>query len=150
MRTLLSILALLVAVSATTGCYAEDTATVAVVAPVPGAVVQYGCAMVIDQYGEREVCDSYYYVDNGSVVYWDPYFGVWFGSYGYWRAGVFYHGYFPAYYNRYHSYYHPHGFYGTHPHSWGTGHYYRMPHPSYHGGGGAHGGYHGGGGHGHR
>ena len=142
MKKLLTALMLLVTVSFASGCYADE-GVVEVQAPVSGAAVQYGCATVVDQYGEREVCNSYYYVDNGSVVYFDPYFGVWFSSLGYWRGGVFYRGYFPAYYNRYHSLYHPHGYFNVHPHSWGSGHYYRMPHPS-HGGNHGSGGYHGG------
>jgi hypothetical protein len=97
-----------------------------------------GCIIVSDAtYGEREVC-SQYYVANGGYVWWDPNFGIWVSNYGYYRAGVWYRGFYPGYHNYYHGYYHPHGYYYGHP-GYGGGW-----HGSWHGGGGGHFGGHGG------
>lgn len=109
--------------------------------PLPPPQPTYGCAVVEDAYGEREVCDVYYYTSDDGVVYWDPYFSLWIGAGGYWRAGVWYHGYWPGYWERYHVWYHAHGWFGAHGYRGYYGHHWG------HSGGGYHGGYHGGGGH---
>lgn len=105
--------------------------------PLPPPHPVYGCTMVEDSYGEREMCNVYYYDTDEGVVYWDPYFRVWMGAGGYWYGGAWVHGFWPGYYARYGGFYHPHGFYHGYSHHWGGGGFH-------HGGGG----YHGGGGHG--
>jgi hypothetical protein len=120
--------------------------------PLPPAQTSYGCVVVEDDYGEREVCDTSYYVSPEGVIYWDAAFGIWIGAGGYWNGGVWHYGYWPGYWERYHTFYHGHGFYNGYSHGY-YGHHYE--HGSFHGGGyhsggGYHGGhsYHGGGGHG--
>jgi len=115
--------------------------------------VQYGCAVVSDQFGEREVCDTSYYVSDGSVVYWDPYFGIWAGNGFYNYNGGWYRGYYPGYAAHYGSYYHTHGYFqgyshGYYGHSYGGGGHFSHGGGSFGHGGGHFGGSHGGGGHG--
>lgn len=109
-------------------------------APPPPAHPSYGCTMVEDDYGEREVCDVYYYTSPYGVVYWDAALGIWVGGGWYYHGGVWVHGYWPGYWAHYHGFYHPHGYFGGYSHHWGGGF-----HGGYHGGGGFHGGGHGGG-----
>lgn len=116
MKKLLFGLLSVVAFVGLTGC-AED-----VVYADPNYPVVSGCVTYCDDYGCREVCGPYYHDSAGVLFYWDAHFGCWIGPHGYWRGGVFYHGYHPGY----HGYYHGGG---------------------YHGSGRYHGGYHGGGGH---
>jgi hypothetical protein len=98
------IILLLIATSlAVSGC-AEDEAAFPT-----NAEPEYGCAVVVDPYGERQVCDTQYYVVNGGVVYWDAAFGLWIGPYGFWRAGEYHRGFWAAYHDHYRNFYHPHG-----------------------------------------
>lgn len=94
----------------------------------------YGCVVVADDMGEREVCDTYYYYDNGELVYYDAHFNIWVGNSGYWIGGRYHWGFYPAW----HSYY-------------GPSFYYPRGHFGYHGAfrGGERGGYRGGGFRGH-
>lgn len=117
--------------------------------PPPPSQPSYGCVVVEDSYGEREVCDTYYYISPEGAIYWDSAFGIWIGAGGYWYNGAWAYGYYPGYWGRYHGFYHGHGFYNGHSrgyygHHWSNGSY--NGHAGYHGGGGGyHGGYHGGG-----
>lgn len=80
-----------------------------------------GTVNFCDDVGCRDIPDAQYYYDaSGDLYYWDTNFGVWIGSNGYYRSGVFYGGWYPGY----------HSFYGP-------GYYGRL-------GGGYRGGYHGG------
>lgn len=101
----------------------------------------YGCVVVTDEYGEREVCNTNYYYVTGGVVYWDAHFGVWVGPGGYWRSGIWYRGYYPGFHTYYHAgLYHPHGYF----HGGNRAGYYRHYGPGgFHSGGGFHGGFHG-------
>ena len=75
----------------------------------------YGCVVVADDFGERETCNTYYYYENGELVYWDNHFGIWIGPSGYWRGGRYYWGFYPGFHAYYGpSFYHPRGFYGYH------------------------------------
>lgn len=139
----------LVACLGMTGCLVAPAYGQEVVQP----QVQYGCTIVEDIYGEREVCNTNYYVSNGSVVYWDPYFGIWVGNGFYNYHGGWYRGYYPGYSAHYGSYYHTHGYFQGYSHGYyhgNTGHGGSYGHGgSFHGGGGhSGGGSHGGGGHG--
>lgn len=131
----------LVACLGMTGCLVAPAYGQEVVQP----QIQNGCAIVEDTYGEREVCNTNYYVYNGSVVYWDPYFGIWAGNGFYNYNGGWYRGYYPGYYGRYGSYYHGQGYYHGYSHGYyhGNGGSHGYGGGSYHGGGGS---YHGGGG----
>jgi hypothetical protein len=103
--------------------------------PPADSSVAYGCVEVSDDYGNRDICDTQYYYTDTGVVYWDSHFGVWIGPEGWYREGVFYHGFYPGYREFYgHGYYHS-----------GHGRYYHSGH--YNHGGGYHGGHHSGGGH---
>jgi hypothetical protein len=113
--------------------------------------ITYGCAIVEDAYGEREVCDTSYYVTSAGVVYWDPYFHIWVGGGFYFYNNAWYRGYYPGYVARYGGFYHGHGFYR----GYRGGHYgahWGRSHGGFHGGshssGGFHSGGHVGGGHG--
>jgi hypothetical protein len=88
-----------------------------------------GTVEFCDDYGCRYVTGQYYYDSAGVLFYWDTGFGCWIGPHGYWRGGVFFHGYYPGYHNFYHGGYY-HGFHGGGYH--GGGHY---------GGHGGHGGH---------
>ena len=83
------------------------------------------CVKFVDDYGEREVCNTAYYYDSaGDLVYWDAHFGVWIGHGFYYDHGVLFNGYYP----HYHEFYH-HGYYHTfHPGWHGTYHYYHGGH----------------------
>ena len=99
---------------------------------------EYGCVVVNDEYGEREVCDTQYYTTNGGVIYWDAAFGVWIGPYGYWRGREYHRGFWAGYHEHYRPFYHEHGWHNTFHGSY------------YHGGGASHrggGSFHSGGGH---
>jgi hypothetical protein len=111
-------------------------------------VPSYGCAVVEDSYGEREVCDVYYYTTPEGVIYWDQYFNVWMGAGGYMRGGIWYHGFLPGYWGHYGVWYHPHGWFGVHVYHGYYGYHWGGFHGGYHGG--YHGGWHGGGHGGHR
>jgi hypothetical protein len=117
----------------------------------PGASPQYGCFVVEDGWGEREVCNAYYYTTDVGPVYWDSFYSSWIGGGYYWFGNVWYRGYWPTYYGRYGSFYHYHGWYGSHGYRgyygshWSGGHYGGGYYGGYHGGGGWHGGGHGGG-----
>ena len=76
----------------------------------PGYYPAYteGYVTVCDDYGCREVYGRYFYSD-GVPYYWDAHFGCWIGPRGYWRGGVFYHGYHPGYHYYYHRGYYYHG-----------------------------------------
>jgi hypothetical protein len=113
--------------------------------PVPPSDPAYGCVVVEDDYGEREVCDVQYYISPEGPLYLDSYFGVWIGAGGFWYGGVWHYGYYPGYWERYHGFYHEHGFYNGHGFRGYYGHHFGGG--GYHGGG-SHGGYHGGGSHG--
>jgi hypothetical protein len=74
----------------------------------PSSVRQYGCALFDDQYGEREITDTYFYNVKGGVVYWDTHFNVWVGPYGYWEtSGVYHSRFFSEYRDFYRNQYHP-------------------------------------------
>lgn len=99
----------LLLVALNTGCvavFAEDDAPA-----LPVGAPEYGCTVVADDWGEREVCGVSYYVVEDGIVYYDPYYGVWIGPGGYWIGGHYVVGYYPGYYARYRSYYHPYGYY---------------------------------------
>lgn len=96
------------------GCYAEEVYTEA-----PPVAAANGCVAYTDDWGTREVCAPYYYL-NGEVVYWDAHFGCWIGPHGYWLGG----GWHPGFVGGYHGYYGSHVYHGWH-------------------GGSFHGGYHG-------
>src|SRR5271165_3355885 len=103
---------------ATTGCagtlYAQDEVVVGSNVEVfPTGASQYGCIVVVDQWGEREVCSNYYIV-NGGYVYYDWYFHSWVSPYGYWYGGSYHHGYWVGYHDHYGSYYHEHGWHEQH------------------------------------
>lgn len=74
-----------------------------------GAVQQYGCTVIVDNYGERDVCGVHYYVINNIVYWYDDAFGYWFSPTGYWAGGFYHVGYPNGYWNRYHTMYHPRG-----------------------------------------
>lgn len=109
----------------------------------------YGCVVIEDENGEREVCDTYYYVTDYGPMYWDAYYGVWIGAGGYLYNGIWYRGFWPGYVARYGWGYHPRGWFGNHgfrgyySHHWSGAWHGGPAFHSYHGGG-----YHGGGGHG--
>lgn len=110
------------------GCVSEPIYTSTVPSAYYANGAKYGCTIVTDEYGSREVCETYYYPVSNGVVYWDPYFRIWVGPGGYWHGGVWNHGYYPGFRTYYgHGFYHPNGF--SH-------------------GGGYRGGFHGGGFHG--
>ena len=120
---------ILVACLSLAGCADEYEGTPVAVSPTSPA---YGCVVVTDEYGEREVCNTRYYYSDGGVVYWDEHFGIWVGPNGYYRGGVFFPGIYPGFHAYYHrGWYRPHGYF----------------HGGYHGGyhGGFHGAPHGGG-----
>lgn len=80
----------------------------------PNTQRQYGCALMVDQFGEREMTNIYYYPTLGGVVYWDTFYQVWIGPYGYWTLTDGFHSTFPkGYHDHYHHDYHP---YGNHRH----------------------------------
>lgn len=111
-----------------------------VVPPGPPVHPSYGCAIIEDEYGEREVCDVYYYPTEYGVLYWDTTYGMWIGAGGYWRGGIWFHGYLPGYVRRYGGFYHEHGYHwgynrGYYGHHWGG---------AWHGNPGFHGGFRGG------
>jgi hypothetical protein len=60
---------------------------------------QFGCALAVDPFGEREVSNVYFYPTVGGIVYWDEHFRAWIGPYGWWtpsgsyHPGFFLHGY---------------------------------------------------------
>jgi hypothetical protein len=121
-----------------------------------------GCVVVEDDFGEREVCNTTYYVTSEGPIYWDVNYGIWIGAGGFWYGGVWHYGYYPGYWARYHDYYHEHGYYHSNSHGYyghhfnnGSFHgnnYHGETHHSggfmHHEGGGHHEGSHGGGGHG--
>lgn len=81
-----------------------------------GNQTQYGCVIVSDEYGEREVCNTHYYYSDGGVVYWDAHFGIWVYPNGYWYGGRFWPGVYPGFHAYYHTgFYHPRGFYRGRP-----------------------------------
>lgn len=81
----------------------------------PLTVRQYGCALVVDRFGEREVRDVYYYLTLGGVVYWDAHFQVWIGPYGYWiPGGYIFLGYPDGYLLYYYPDYHPYSLHHRH------------------------------------
>ena len=131
-KTLLGLILMSVVGLSTIGC-GEVNADEEVV--FPSGQAQYGCVVVADQFGERQVCSNYYIVNSG-YVYWDGFYGAWIYPHGgYWRGGRYYTGFIPGYYEHYRSFYHPHGWHAAH--GWHTGGYHGG---SYHGGGG-HGGH---------
>lgn len=151
MRNILLVLMLVVGVVGCRATFYEDEYVA-----FPSGEPEYGCAIIHDDFGEREVCDVNYYVVNGSVIYFDPYFHYWIGPRGYWvNSGIYHYGFFEGYHSHYGSYYHSfgwhaqHGWYDHHPGfrggargnpgggHWGYGGGVR-------GGGGGHGGGHGG------
>jgi hypothetical protein len=77
----------------------------------PVGIPEHGCTIVVDPYGEREVCDVDYYVVDGGVVYFDPYYRVWIGPRGYWYGGRYVVGYWGGYHAYYRGYYRTHGGY---------------------------------------
>jgi hypothetical protein len=123
----LSAVALLAALTLSVGCvdeysYRETTP-------------YYGCVVISDEMGEREVCDTeYYYTDDG-VVYWDSHFGIWVMPNGYWYGGRFWPGVYPGFHAYYHSgFYHPRGYF----HSYRGFSVHRGGSYGGHGGGGHH------------
>ncbi len=143
MKNIMLVLVLVVS-SLTLGCveaYADDTVVF------PSGDAQYGCVIVSDSYGEREMCGVNYYVVNGGVVYFDPAFNLWIFPHGYWYGGIYHNGFWNGYYAHYGAYYHPYGWHASH--GWHGGYNGGWHGGSYHGGGGYHGGgWHGGGSHG--
>jgi len=120
-----------------TACYSDEqvyTAEPTMANP------NFGCLVVTDDFGEREVCDThYYYAADGSPIWWDNHFGIWVSSSGYWYGGRWFVGFYPGY----HSYYHA-GFYRPRGYFHGNYHGYRGNYRGgYHGGGfhGGHGGH---------
>src|SRR5665213_1222033 len=120
-------LIMLLCVMMVSGCVGYDD-------PPIDSSIQYGCVEVSDDYGNRDVCDTqYYYTDDGSLIYWDAHFGVWIGPEGWYREGIFYHGFYPGYRE----------FYGRGYYHSEHGRYYHGGH--YNHGGGHYGGHHSGG-----
>ena len=121
------------------GCTEEAYSDTAAVYP---SSPTYGCVVVNDPaYGERQVCNTYYYYVGGVPYYYDTHFASWITPWGYYRGGRWFNGYYPGYHSYYgHGFYHPRGYY----HGGGFRH---LDHNYGRGGGGYHGGYHGGGGH---
>jgi hypothetical protein len=74
--------------------------------------VQNGCVIVVDQFGEREVCSYHYAHPAYGVVYWDPAWRIWVGSRGYyWQNRVWYRGFPNGYAGYYSRWYRPYGYY---------------------------------------
>ena len=164
MKQLIIILACILSMITSIGC-AEETsyADPVLVSSDPSS----GCVVVEDDYGEREVCNTTYYVTSEGPIYWDVNYGIWIGAGGFWYGGVWHYGYYPGYWERYHGYYREHGYYHGYSHGYyghhfnngsfhGTNHHAESSHGGTyhggsHGGGGSYhggGGFHGGGGHG--
>jgi hypothetical protein len=108
----------------TLGCVEAD-AQVAVETPTGQPL--YGCVVVQDAYGERQVCDAYYYNTAYGVVYYDNYFGLWLAPNGYWHHG-WHRGFWPGYYNHFQTFQHTYHINGSRG-VWNGGRGY------YHGGG---------------
>jgi hypothetical protein len=135
--TIFALLAVMcLALSGCVEAYAETEVAMPVGTP------QYGCTIVADTYGEREVCGVNYYVVEGGVVYFDPYYHIWIGPRGYWYGGRYVVGYAPGYYARYGGYYRYHGYYGGRSPGYWHGGGYHGNGGSFHGGGGFRGGGH--------
>lgn len=122
--------------------YQDPSATV-------NATKSYGCVNVWDDYGEREVCNTYCYYVGADPYYWDAHFNIWVGPSGYWHGGRYFRGYYPGWHGYYHSgLYHPHGYFRAPADS--NGHGGGRPPPGHldhnygRGGGNYHGGGHGG------
>lgn len=109
----------------------------------PNESPRMGCSIVEDVYGEREVCDTYYYISDLGVVYWDTYYLSWVGGGYYTRAYTWYPGFWPNYYSRYGSYYRFHNWYNSHGYRGYYGHHWSSNYGG-HGYGRGYGGYRGG------
>ena len=94
----------------------EDTSSIQDISEdqVPDGNPQYGCVIIVDQWGEREVCNTYFYPMGYGALYWDPFFSLWIGPHGYWRDGAYNHGLWEGYHDHYRALYRPLG--------WHTGH----------------------------